>query len=406
MADRRGPGRKVAGILVCVAIVAAAIVGVRYGFVGAKRGAPGSSTSAGADIGAASTLAELGEAARNSDPRVLSEVERRLTVTPEAPRRAFTDEEAEGWLQVLTGLRTGFLGFKGPGRLVAIGAACRFLDGFAVEPGAIRWADALGPIHDLLSASMGDADPNLRAAALNAVKGLWAWLPARSLTPAEETTLVKWKESLYRPVIRCLGQHDACTLIAAVACLGELPIDNAAAPALAYIDNPDPGVRKQTLVAFSRRSLLLTDDMLLTRLHDSDAMIRGASHAVLKVRGLSDEQITLGGLIFSPQPKERMSVIPMLKDRSDVDPAIWLIQLSRDPEEMVRLSAVEAMATLKSAVVQRRLTEMARSDVSEAVRKAAGKLATPVRESTASLPPARLGQSEPQGQLSGCTSSP
>ena len=95
-----------------------------------------------------------------------------------------------------------------------------------------------------------------------------------------------------------------------------------------------------------------------------------------------------------------MSVIPLLKDRTDVDPAIWLIQLSRDPEEMVRLGAVEAMAALKSAAVQRRLTEMARSDVSEAVRKAAGKLATPVRENTASLPPLPgLGQPEPQGQL-------
>jgi hypothetical protein len=127
--------------------------------------------------------------------------------------------------------------------------------------------------------------------------------------------------------------------------------------------------------------------MLLTRLHDSEPMIRLAAHAVLTNRGLSKEQISLGGLIFSPRPQQRISVIPLLKDRTDVDPAIWLIQLSRDPEEMVRLSAVEAMAALKSAAVQRRLTEMARSDVSEAVRKAAGKLTPPVRESTASLPP-------------------
>ena len=69
-----------------------------------------------------------------------------------------------------------------------------------------------------------------------------------------------------------------------------------------------------------------------------------------------------------------------------MDPAIWLIQLSRDPEEMVRISAVEAMAPLKSPSIQHRLAEMARSDLSEAVRKAAGKLAPPVRESTASLP--------------------
>jgi hypothetical protein len=240
----------------------------------------------------------------------------------------------------------------------------------------------------MLGAGLGDSDPNLRAAALGHVAKLWIWLPARSITEAEETLLVKWKENLYRPVMRCLGHRDAPTLIAAVACLGALPIDNAAAPALAYIDNPDPEVRKQTLLSFAKRNLLLTDDMLLTRLHDADPLIRTAAEAVLKAdRHLSQEQISLGQLIFSPMPKQRMSVIPLLKDRTDVDPAIWLIQLSRDPEEMVRLGAVEAMGPLKSTAVQRRLTEMARTDVSDAVRKAAGKLTAPVRESTAALPP-------------------
>ena len=387
MPEGRGAGRRVAGILGCLAIVAAAIIGIRYGFLGGKRGAPGPGTPAAAAIGAKSTLAEVAEAAKNSDPSVLPEVQRRLSVSPDSPRKAFTEEEAEGWLQLLTSLRTGFLGFKGPGRMIAVGAACRILEGFSIEPAASQWGDALGPVHDLLTASLGDADPNLRAVALEEIGKLWAWLPARSITPAEETTLVKWKENLYRPVIRCLGHRDARTLVAAVACLGALPIDNAAAPALAYIDNPIPEVRKQTLVSFARRNLLLTDDMLLSRLYDADVMIREASHDILKARGMSKEQIILGGLIFSPKPKERMSVIPLLKDRSDVDPAVWLIQLSRDPEEMVRLSAIEAMAALKSAAVKRRLTEMARSDVSEAVRQAAGKLMPPPTENTAALPP-------------------
>ena len=169
---------------------------------------------------------------------------------------------------------------------------------------------------------------------------------------------------------------------------------------MAYIDNADPEVRKQTLVSFARRNLLLTDDLLLTRLHDDDPMIREAADGILKVRGLSQEQISLGGLIFSPKPQQRISVIPLLKDRTDVDPAIWLIQLSRDPEEMVRISAVEAMAAHKSPAVQQRLAEMARSDLSEAVRKAAGKLvAARPREHRIAAPPARLDQPESQGEL-------
>jgi hypothetical protein len=387
MPERRRAGRRVAGILGCVAVLAAIVMGVKYGFTGAKRGGAGSAASTVAVLDDKSPLADVGEAARNSDPRVLAVIQRRLAAHGEAPRTAYNDEEATGWLRVLAGLRTGFLGFNAPGRTVAIGAACRIFDRFAVEPAPAQWADALGPLHDLLTAGLGDSDPNLRATALDEIARLWVWLPGRPLTPAEETSLVKWKENIYRPVVRCLGNRDARTLIAAVACLGALPIDNAAAPAIAYLDNADPEVRKQTLVSFARRNLILTDDLLLTRLHDREPIIREAAKGVLKARGLSQEQISLGALIFSPKPQQRMSVIPLLKDRDDVDPAIWLIQLSRDSEEMVRISAVEAMASLKSPAVQRRLAEMARSDLSEAVRKAAGKLVSAVREKTASLPP-------------------
>jgi HEAT repeats len=384
MPERRGAGRRVAGILGCAAVLAATIIGIKLGFFGAKRGGM---AQAGAAIDEHTPLATLAEAVRGSDHRALAEIDQRLANSPDAPKVAFSEDEASGWIQVLTALRTGFLGFKGAGRIVTVGAAGRIFDRFAIDPAPAQWADALAPLHDLLTASLADSDPNLRAAALDQITDMWVWLPGRSLTPAEETALVKWKENIYRPVVRCLGNRDARTLVAAVKCLGTLPVDNAAAPALAYIDNPHVEVRQQTLVSFARRNLILTDDMLLTRLHDADPLIRTAVTSVLKTRGLSEEQIHLGGLIFSPKPQQRLSVIPRLKDRTDVDPAIWLIQLSRDSEEMVRLSAIEAMGGMKSPSVQRRLKEMARSDLSDAVRKAAGKLVPPARERTASLPP-------------------
>ena len=67
-------------------------------------------------------------------------------------------------------------------------------------------------------------------------------------------------------------------------------------------------------------------------------------------------------------------MIPLLKNRTDLDPVIWLIQLSRDPVEMVRISSIEALAKHKSPTVQRRLAEMARTDGSAAVRQAASKV--------------------------------
>src|SRR5262249_34712523 len=158
---------------------------------------------------------------------------------------------------------------------------------------------------------------------------------------------------LYAPVIRCLASRDERTCMAAVGCLGVLPIDSAAIPAVAYADAPSAIVRKQTLVSFAQRNLLLTDDMLLRRLHDDDLSIRGTASLILKPRGLSQEQISLGGLIFSPKAEQRVSVISFLKNRADLDPVVWLLQLSRDPVEMVRLSAIEALAAHKTPMVQR-----------------------------------------------------
>ena len=114
---------------------------------------------------------------------------------------------------------------------------------------------------------------------------MWVWIPGRSLTPFEEQTLGDWKAAIHVPVVRCLGATDSATRMAAVACLGSLPIDNAAAAAVAYVDDPESAdVRKQTLSSFSQRSTLLTDEMLFKRLHDQDASIREMASLILKTR--------------------------------------------------------------------------------------------------------------------------
>jgi hypothetical protein len=362
------------------------VLGVKSGFWGAGHGGSRPLAS-GVAIHEKSPLADLSLGLRNSDPQALSSMQKRVTPQVDAPRAALSDKESKEWLEAIQGLRTGFVGFNGPARAMAVGVACRILDRFAVEPAPARWVEALPPLHDLLSASLGDSDPAARVAALVEVKRLWGWLPGRSVTPLEENTLADWKDGLYPPVVRCLGQSDARTLVAAVACIGAIPLDNAASAAIPYLENASSLVRKQTLVSFAGRNALLTDDMLLKHLHDEDSEIRETANLILKTRGLTQEQISLGGLIFSPKPQQRISIIPLLKDRNDLDPVVWLLQLSHDSEEMVRISAVEALAVHKTPSVQRRLAEMARSDQSEVVRKTAGKFVPSATETTASLPP-------------------
>ena len=198
-----------------------------------------------------------------------------------------------------------------------------------------------------------------------------------------------WKEGFYRPVLRCLASSDLRTRIGAISCLGNLAIDSAAAPAVAYLESDSVDVRRQTLVSFARRPRVLTEDMLLRRLHDTDTSIRDTVAAVLKARGLNQELISLGGLMASPKPDQRASVINLIKNRTDIDPVVWLIQLSHDTDESVRIQAAGALARSQTQTisVKRRLAEMARSDGSEQVREAVSKFVPSIDETTASLPP-------------------
>ena len=388
MPERRRAGRRVAGILVGAVAITAIGLGLKFGYFGATRLGTTGSTSGAAAINQDSPLSVLNEGLRSGNLHALAFVQQRTTPQPDAPRLPLSDKDAATWVDTLSSLRASFPRLSTPGRATAVSVACRILDKFAVEPAPALWIESLKPIHDLLTASLCDREPLPRYTALVEVSRLWVWIPGRSLTPFEEQTLGEWKGAIHVPVVRCLAARDPETRIAAVACLGALPIDNAAVSAVAYVDDPIADVRKQTLSSFSQRNLLLTDDMLLKRLHDDDPTVREMASLILKTRGLSQELISLGGLIYSPRPEQRVSVIPLLKNRTDLDPVIWLIQLSHDPVELVRISSIEALAKRTEPNVQRRLAEMARSDGSPAVRQAASKVVPSADgETTVALPP-------------------
>lgn len=387
MPERRRAGRRVAGILAVAVVVTTAVLVVKYGGQFAGRHATGTAGTAAVGIHSGSTLAELNKALVDNDVRALPIILERATPKPQTPMPAFTEAEATEWLETLSAVRTSYRKMNTAGRVAAVATACRIFDRFAVEPAPAQWALALKPLHDVLSVALAESDPQPRCASMKEIGKFWVWIPGRPLTPAEEQVLAEWKGGLYVPVVHCLASRDVVTRVTAVACLGLLPIDNAAVTAVAYVDDPDVDVRRQTISSFAARNLLLTDDMLLKHLHDEDAVVRDMSNLILKTRGLSQELIGMGGLMFSPRADQRVSVITLLKGRTDIDPVTWLIQLSNDPVETVRISALAALAQHKTPAVQKRLAEMARTDTSEAVRQAARKLIPAVDETTASLPP-------------------
>jgi HEAT repeat protein len=216
---------------------------------------------------------------------------------------------------------------------------------------------------------------------------VWSFNPGKPLIAKEENALASWKDSFTAPVVHRLGDRDPRSRAAAIACLGRLPFDSDAAPAVAYLeDSSSPEVRKQVLVSFAQRPAVLSNEAVLKHVYDNEAGIPEVANLILKTRGLTQEQISLGSMIYHPKPEIRASVITLIKDRTDIDPAVWLLQLSHDTEESVRLGAAEALAARLTPEVRHRLAEMAAGDSSQAVRTAAGKY-LPQTEKTAGLPP-------------------
>jgi HEAT repeat protein len=336
-------------------------------------------------------MPELKDALRAGDARALLILFPRIATPAGAAPKAATQVEAKDFLEILGSLRTGFLRFGSYGRISSMMMVTEILKRFAVEPAPAEWFYGLHSIHDLFASGLADPDLQTRIAALNEVGRFWSWFPGRSMMEAEESVLVDWKAALYAPVLRHLGDREPHARAAAVACLSMLPDDQAAVKALPYLeDNSDGGVlvRKQVLASFARRPALLTDDMVLKHLQDRDADVVEMAEILLKARGLTQEQVDLGRLIFDPKPEHRASVIPRLQSRSDIDPVVWLLQLSHDTSELVRADAVKALLEHLSPEVVERLGEMARSDTSPAVRQAAARFASsPPRPPTATASP-------------------
>jgi hypothetical protein len=378
MAERRRTIHWIIG-LSGLAVLVAAVALTHH----AKRRASKSTPVA---IDAKAPLSQIAQQLQTGDAKALGALYQRVMTRPDDKPKALSEAEAGEWVNALTSLRMGFPKLTPYGRAAAMAATTRILEKFAVDPAPGQWVNTLPPTHDLLTAGLADSALNVRVAALTEVAKLWSYEPGRTMMPVEEQVLADWKESFNAPVVRRLADPQPVLRATAVACLGALPLDSAAAPAAAYLADPDPIVRGQVLASFANRRMLLPDETILARMSDPDPRIPPLVQQVLTARGLTQEQIGLGGLIAHPKPEMRESVIPLLANRTDIDPVTWLVYLSRDEVESVRMKAAEALASRESLDARQRLAEMAVGDPSPSVKKLAGSLIAP-GETTAALPP-------------------
>ena len=360
-----------------------------------------------------STLAELAAGLREGDGLALAILVRRLT--PEAPEplsadlienglsleqaaarlpnweaqtEAIPSEEADVWVAILDGLGRGYGRFSPYGRASATVATAAILDRYAIRPAPGNWEEALVPAQSVTTAGLGDPDASVRFASLRELARFWTWSPGRDLDEQSVELIASVKSHLYDLAVVALEAPEGPVRGAAVACLAALPLDPKAAPAVKLLDDPDVKVRLGVLQGFADRRELLEEESLLPLLYDPTPGMAATAEAILIRRGMSPSMIGLGKLAVNPRAEVRASAVSMILVREDVDPVVWLVFLSRDPEASVRLKAAEALADRDSHQARDRLAEMAESDESPAVRQVAA-AAVPDRpnDATASLPP-------------------
>jgi len=340
-----------------------------------------------ASTGGAAAKAGPGTLA-GGNPQELAALARRVTPKADAPLARYTDAEAAEVFAALGEVRAGFAKFAPEARGLALAVAGQVLARLAVDPAPPAWSKALEPAHGLLTSGLADSVPGVRVAATAEVGRLWSWTPGCTPTPYEERTIDDWKQSFVAPTVRALAAREPETRAAAVACLAKLPINDAAAPAAAYVADPEAIVRQQALIGFASRRDLLSEEAVLPLLHDPNPAVAFLARRTLMARGLNEDQVALGRLIAHPSAARRVSVIPQLLSRTDIDPVVWLVQLSRDADESVRAKALEALATRTTPEARSRLREMAQSDESARIRSAAAKVAPAAApDSTVALPP-------------------
>lgn len=335
--------------------------------------------------------AKAAEGLARGEAEALAAFRGRLVAPSEEGRSIhLSDQEVDEAVTLLDAATRGLGRFGPVGRATVAGLAGSVLERAAAEPAPANWSKLLEPIHAVLSLTLADADVQVRSASLGATARIWAWAPGRAALPVEESILASWKDAFHAPVAQLLNDPEAQVRAGAVLNLAQIPIDTLAAPAAIRVADISPDVRRQVLLAFARRPGVLGEDSILPRLHDEDESIILLAKFVLDQRGLTEPQIELGRQVFHPNAEIRKQVLGEVQGRDDIDPVVWIVHLSRDPDEGVRAAALLAMAEALTAEkanpdLRKRMTEMAVADPSGPIRAKARKLLP--AEDAAALPP-------------------
>ena len=134
----------------------------------------------------------------------------------------------------------------------------------------------------------------------------------------------------------------------------------------------DPPAEPDPVVDSLRRADTIT---VMKQLRSADGRVAAAAEVELTRRGFSGAHLELARRLFHPDPSVRKQVGRTALETPDVNPVPWLVELSRDDDPEVRLTAVTLMATTGEPALMNNIEEIAGRDPSERVRRQAQRIA-------------------------------
>src|ERR1700761_8658216 len=103
----------------------------------------GEQSSQAVSAPAKSPMRTLAEGIKRGDPAALTTLCQRVLAKGDQPQPAVSEEEGAEIVEVLQGLRGGFLKYSPVGRASAVSVATHLFDRFRVEPAPTAWFESL-----------------------------------------------------------------------------------------------------------------------------------------------------------------------------------------------------------------------------------------------------------------------
>ncbi|MEA1950822.1 MAG: HEAT repeat domain-containing protein [Planctomycetota bacterium] len=114
---------------------------------------------------------------------------------------------------------------------------------------------------------------------------------------------------------------------------------------------------------------------LLHRLHGGDSQMSSAARNELRLRGFTDVHFRVADELFDPDPAVRRRLARRLPGVPGLNPQPWLLELARDTNSDVRLTALTLLATAADPAVLAEVESIARRDADNRIRRQAESMA-------------------------------